>query len=405
MIKDISKYVLKNFLTNLTRSSLTIVSITIGIMAIFALLSFGQGLTKYVDDIAEDMGVDNIIVMGRGYPFVSPEDSLTNEDVDFLKNLGRVYNVAPFMGNIVEVQREEGGQRRYITLAAMSTKPGELEFSQRMYAEFAVEEGRDLQRNARGEAVIGHNYRIPGKVFDRPLEVGDRIFINGESFRIVGFFPPIGNPQDDTSVIISIADAEELFGIENQYQMVYLRGHEGDPPKEVADYVQEELRRFKNEDVGEESFTVQTFESLFEMFDQIFALINGIVVALASISIFVAAVNIANSMYTSVLERTKEIGIMKALGARNSYIASIFMAEAGLLGLIGGALGVLLGYIIATIGGNIVDAAGYGMLSPYFPLWLIIGCLLFAFTVGSLSGFFPALQASRLKPVDALREE
>lgn len=396
---------LKNVLSNLTRSSLTILSIMIGIMAIFVFLGFGQGVTSYVDEISQDMGVDNIIIMPVGGPFGTGDNDLDRDDVDFLQNLGKVYNVAPFMAEIVEIQREEDGPGHYITMAGMSAKPGELEFSQSVYAEFDIEEGRGLQRNARGEVILGHNYREPGKVFDRALEVGDRIFLNGKSFRVVGFWEPIGNPQDDTSALISISDTEELLDKEEKYQMLYIRGHEGDSPDELADYIEERLRRFKDEDVGEETFMIMTMESIFQIFDQMFALINGIVVAIASISIFVSAVNIANSMYTSVLERTKEIGIMKALGARNSYIASIFMVESGILGFLGGSLGVAAGCGIATIGGWLVEAAGYGMLVPVFPLWLILGCIVFATLVGALAGLFPSLQAARLKPVDALREE
>ena len=112
-----------------------------------------------------------------------------------------------------------------------------------------------------------------------------------------------------------------------------------------------------------------------------------------------------NTMYTAVLERTKEIGIMKAIGAKNKSILFIFIFESGLLGIIGGGLGVMSGYIIAKIGGMIAAASGYSMLQPSFPIYLTLGCLLFAFFVGAGSGFFPAVQASKLKPVDSLRYE
>ncbi|MFW5991499.1 MAG: ABC transporter permease, partial [Candidatus Nanoarchaeia archaeon] len=162
---------------------------------------------------------------------------------------------------------------------------------------------------------------------------------------------------------------------------------------------------YKEQDEGQEDFSITTLESQLDTFNTIIALLNGILVAIAGVSVFVAAVNIANTMYTSVIERTKEIGVMKAIGARNSYIAMIFMGESGILGLLGGVIGISLGYVVAVIGGRIAEEAGYGLLTPYFPLWLIIGCLLFAFGVGALSGLLPALQAAKLKPVDALREE
>jgi len=121
--------------------------------------------------------------------------------------------------------------------------------------------------------------------------------------------------------------------------------------------------------------------------------------------VLVAAVNIMNTMYTAVLERTKEIGIMKAIGSRNRYILMIFFFESGILGLIGGTIGILFGYGLAKMGGAIAAEAGYALLQPFFPWWLTVGCLTFAFLVGATSGFFPALQASKLKPVDALRYE
>ena len=96
---------------------------------------------------------------------------------------------------------------------------------------------------------------------------------------------------------------------------------------------------------------------------------------------------------------------MKAVGARNSEIMFIFIFESGMLGMIGGTIGVLLGYIVATTGGKIAAAAGYALLKPIFPPVLIIGCILFSLIVGAASGVMPALRASKLKPVDALRYE
>ena len=109
-------------------------------------------------------------------------------------------------------------------------------------------------------------------------------------------------------------------------------------------------------------------------------------------------------MYTSVLERTKDIGIMKAIGARNSDILNIFLVESGLIGFIGGIFGVLLGSIMALIIGQFSRGAGFSLIVKIEPLVLIFG-LLFAFVVGIISGILPAYQASKLKPVDALRYE
>ncbi|MBD3309876.1 FtsX-like permease family protein, partial [Candidatus Woesearchaeota archaeon] len=104
-------------------------------------------------------------------------------------------------------------------------------------------------------------------------------------------------------------------------------------------------------------------------------------------------------------ERTKEIGVMKAIGAPNSQILFIFVFESGLLGLLGGFVGILFGWLISKGGGYIAAVTGYSALKPIFPLWLTVSCALFAMIVGAASGLLPAKQASELKPVDALRYE
>ena len=126
---------------------------------------------------------------------------------------------------------------------------------------------------------------------------------------------------------------------------------------------------------------------------------------IAGISIIVGGIGITNTMYTAVLERTKEIGIMKAVGAQNKDIMLIFLLESGMLGLIGGALGVVFGYLIASIGGQIAVGYGYAILQPIFKWQLVVGCLGFAFFIGAIAGLLPARQASKLRPVDALRYE
>ena len=189
------------------------------------------------------------------------------------------------------------------------------------------------------------------------------------------------------------------------FQYIIARAEKGQNMGGLTEKIKEELRDHRNQGRGNEDFDVQTFEQMIETFNSIFAIISGVVVIIALISVIIAAVNITNTMYTSVLERTKEIGIMKSIGATNKDIAFLFVFESGLLGLVGGAIGVVLGYLIATGGGRAIAQAGFGMLQPNFSLALTIGCLLFAFLVGAISGVLPAKRASKMNPVDALRYE
>ena len=129
-------------------------------------------------------------------------------------------------------------------------------------------------------------------------------------------------------------------------------------------------------------------------------------VGIAAISLLVGGIGIMNTMYTSVLERTREIGTMKAVGAKNSDILFLFLFESGLLGLVGGAIGVGIGLGLGKTAEYIATVQlGTNLLQASTDSWLIFGALLFSFIIGALSGVLPAMQASKLKPVDALRYE
>ena len=149
-----------------------------------------------------------------------------------------------------------------------------------------------------------------------------------------------------------------------------------------------------------------TSETVTDMVENIMGVLQAGVVAFASIAIVVGGIGIMNTMYTSVKERTKEIGILKAVGARRGQISSIFLFEAGIIGLIGGVGGVALGVGLALLAQAIL-ASPQAMiqLEAHISVWLILFGLGFSFAVGCLSGYFPAKQAAKLEPVDALRYE
>ena len=128
-------------------------------------------------------------------------------------------------------------------------------------------------------------------------------------------------------------------------------------------------------------------------------------IGIATISLLVGIIGITNTMFISVIERKAEIGIMKAIGARNSDITLIFMFESGIIGLMGGVIGIVAGIFIGKSVEVIATAAGVSNLAPYFSVELIVGTILFSFLLGVFAGTFPAINASKLNPVEILREE
>ena len=155
---------------------------------------------------------------------------------------------------------------------------------------------------------------------------------------------------------------------------------------------------------GEEDFSIQTPQQSIKTVNTVLDSVNIVIAGIAGISLLVGAIGITNTMYTSVLERKKEIGIMKSVGAKNSDIITLFLAESALLGLIGGIIGVIIGLSLAFAAAGAASSALGGLdfkISLNFPF--LIFAALFSVVIGGISGVFPAIQASKLNPVEALR--
>ena len=232
------------------------------------------------------------------------------------------------------------------------------------------------------------------------------MLVQGSEFEVIGIMKKQGSFIFDNIVLMNEEDMRKTLDIPNdQYDIIVAQIQSNADIASVQESIEKLMRKERDVKKGEEDFTVQTPQAILSQVNSTLFAVQLFVYIIAGISIVVGGIGIMNTMFTSVLERTKEIGIMKSIGARNSTILFMFFFESGVLGLIGGALGVILGYLIATTGGAIAAASGYAMLKPYFPWWLTVGCLLFSFLIGACSGYFPARQAASLKPVDALRYE
>ncbi len=397
------KYSLQNLQKRKLRSWLSIISILIGITSIFALLSFGIGIQNYVNALAEESGGNKLFVQAKsvGAPGTNENFFLSKDDVDFVSKIIGVNEVVGMYFKTAEIKFDK--QKKFTFVMGMNVN--NVDFIEETFS-IDIEKGRKLKKGDLDKVALGHNYQLEDKIFKKTVKLGDKIEINGKPFEVVGFYDEIGNPEDDSHVYITDRTFELLFpSSKDRFGFVMLSAQKDVIPSELAEKIEEKLRRFKNQDKGKENFFVQTFEDAVATFSTIINVINGMLVLIAFVSLIVAFVNIMNTMYTAIIERTKEIGVMKAIGAKNSDILIVFVVESGLIGLIGGVLGVLLGYIVSSIGGSIAAASGFALLKPAYPVSLVLGCLFFSLFVGAVAGFFPARRASKLKPVDALRYE
>jgi putative ABC transport system permease protein len=400
---DEIKYALQNLWQRKRRSLLSILSIVIGITAVFALVSFGMGIKNYVNTLAEESGTNKLMIGAKGMSMMGVDDTfaVTQDDVDFIEKINGIDEISGMYYKISKVTFGEKNTYTYLIGFDMSKIDFILEGMG-----IEIEKGRNLREEDAYKVVLGYNYLLDNKIFSKGLQIGDKILIDDVKFEVVGFYSAVGSPTDDAQVYITSEMFEQLYPERKyEYSMIMASTEQGLDTKTVVDRVTERLRKFKGQEEGEEDFYVMSFEDAIATFGTMINIINGVLVLIALVSVVVASVNIMNTMYTAVLERTKEIGVMKAVGARNKDILFIFLLEAGVIGMVGGIIGVLLGFIVASIGGSIAAAAGYALLKPIFPWYLILGCIMFAFLVGAGSGIMPAVRASKLRPVDSLRYE
>src|SRR3989338_7188173 len=201
MLRDIGLHVFKNMRDRLTRSILTIISILIGIMAIFALVSFGQGLSAYINEVGQEAGADKLIAQPRGFgPPGTSSTPLTKDDLDFIKKTKDVSEASGVVMQQAEASLDEDKPGKWVFVMGMPTIPSEQRLIDESFGGIDILKGRNLKSSDKNKAVIGYNYQFAEKIFSKPLELGDKIFVNDVEFKIVGFYEEIGNSQDDSNV-------------------------------------------------------------------------------------------------------------------------------------------------------------------------------------------------------------
>jgi len=403
MIKDFLKLAIENITHRKLRSWLTILGIVIGIAAVVALVSLGQGLQYTVDQQFKKIGSDLLVVQVKGVAGAPGSDSgnniLTIKDFDAVK---RTIGVKQVMERLSKTGKVEFNKKtKFLMVQGLPTddslniilETGQLD----------VDSGRTLKNGDKNRIVIGPNI-AKQTTFGREIKVNDKLTINGQDFTVIGILKAGSNPGVANAIFMPLDDARIVFQAPDEISMLSVKIDDVRDIDQTVLNIEKNLRRERNVKEGKEDFTVQSTKQYIESFLTVFNVITTLLVGLASISLIVGAIGIANTMYTAVLERTREIGIMKSIGAKNSDILTIFLIESSLIGLLGGIIGMLLGAGIAKIAEIAIGQfLGPGFFQVFLPWWLLAGTAAFALIVGAISGILPAKQAADLSPVEALR--
>lgn len=379
------------------RTLLTLLGVAIGIAAVTLLTAIGEGLRFYVLDTFSQFGTRIVAIHpGRTQTggiggLLASARPLTLTDADALRRLAHVEAVVPIIQGSGAIRF---GQR---------SRSSDILGAGHQLAEawrFRLALGRFLPEPRDGrsppQAVLGHKVRR--ELFGNANPLGELVRIGGTRFRVVGVMAEkgqmLGFDLDDVAYI-PVDWAENLFNREGLMEInVMYRASTGSAA------LAERIRAVLVERHGAEDFSLTTQDDMLASLDRILAILSAAVAGLGGISLLVGAVGILTIMTTTVGERSAEIGLLRALGARPRQVLGLFLAEAVLLSLAGGLLGLLL--LGALLGALHLAMPGLP-LRPQ-PLFLLLALAL-AGLVGILAGVAPALRASRLHPVDALRSE
>jgi putative ABC transport system permease protein len=404
MLKDYFKLAYQSASHRRLRSWLTMIGIFIGIAAVVALMSLSQGLQTAIAEQFVSLGSDKIIIQAAGSGFGPPgtgvEVPLTKKDLEVIKKSKGVDIAVGRLVRSIQIVFKDEVKYAYAASLPEDDEGIDLAIEANNYN---VGQGRLLKKGDKYKVMIGSDFA--DDFFDESLQLRDKIEIEGQSFKVIGILKKSGNPQQDGTLVVPEAAMRDVLGIVDDYDIIPAKVSSGEEVSVVTESVKKDLRKSRDVEEGKEDFTIETPESLLATLNTIMLILQGVLVGIAGISLFVGGIGIMNTMYTAVIQRTREIGIMKALGARRESILLLFLIESGFLGLFGGAIGVTLGFGISK-SVELIAFQIYGsfLIKADFNLYLMMGMLLFGFFIGGTSGWFPARQAAKLHPVDALRK-
>jgi putative ABC transport system permease protein len=385
------------------RSWLTLLGIFIGVMTVISLITVGDGLKAAVN---AQFGIEStqiITVQAGGLNYGSPgstvSNPLTKQDSDAIGRLSVVEYSIPRNMKLTTVEYNNKIGYKY----GVSIVEG---YEKEMYEmlDLDAEKGRLLKSGDFGKIVLGNNFADETKNgFDKEISVGKKILIQDKKFTIVGIMEKKGSFMLDGIVLMYEQDLKNLMNYGDTVDVIGVKVRDKNLMEKAKEDIEKLLRDRRDVKKGEEDFSVSTPDAAMNQINSILNAIQIFIVLIASIAIFVGALGIVNTMATSVVERKKEIGIMKAIGARNKHIFMQFFIESGFMGLVGGILGIIIGLGIGYLGIIVLNNFVGATTTPKINIALIIFALIGSFSVGAIAGIIPAMNAAKQNPVEALR--
>jgi putative ABC transport system permease protein len=352
------------------RSGLTIVGIAVGIMLVTALLMVASGLEAQFQRVIDEGGGD-FIVMEKN----APDLMLSRVDVSVKQELEKIDDISWVSGMIFTTAAVR--DRPYVMIFG-------LELNERIIQQFKVIEGRNLGPGDTGKIVIGRMIAV-----QEEFDIGDTINIKDSSFEVVGIYET-GASFEDGGGVIPLSEVQSLFDIEDQVSLLHVKVEDIDNADAIRDTIENrfpKLMALKSTEVAAKQEDLQ--------------LITSIAALISLIAIIVGSIMIMNTMVMSVMERTREIGILRAIGWKKRKILTMILKESVIISVVGGVIGIVLAV------GVVKALTGAVSLPVDLPVTadLVVSAFVIAVILGIFGGVYPALRASRMSPMEALSHE
>ena len=400
---DVISYSVNSLSHRQTRFWLTILGVVIGIASVVALLTLGQAFNAEVNKQLSSLNGNTIYVMpiaesalqsGSFSPNMGYSSKLTENDVQRIKRIPEITDIS----RIIERRATVSYKDVNLTTTIDGIEPAVFQ----KVSSIEVAEGRFLQESDHHAVALGGTAAESMFGTDKRVAVNSVIQINGVNYRVIAILKKTGGSFGsdlDNGMFITFTDAQEVFRNsipKNQMDYIALSISEDTNMKEVVSRIKDEMDASHKVKPDERDYSVIDPEFIAQSVGAVLGMVTVFLGAIAGISLIVGGLAISTSMFTSVIERTQEIGVLKAVGASSGEIMKLFLFEAGALGLAGGVLGTALGLVLVFIG-------GYFGLPVKVDVGIAAFGVTFAFVVGLLSGYFPAQRAAKLSPVEAFR--
>ena len=398
---------LESLASNKLRSVLTILGIVIGVGAVIAMLAIGTGAENSITGEIQGIGSNLVFIMPGGSEDVRNPEPLTLTDADALSDpfmAPSVIGVSPAMQGSVEVTF--AGISKFTSIFGVTP-------AYQNVRKYYVDEGEFVnEAHMLGySAVVVLGVDVADALFGRSSGlVGETVRIEGQPFRVIGVLEKKGGgsfgSQDD-QILVPLTTAQTRFlkrKSSDVVDIILVEAISSEAVPQAIDEISQILRQRHRTDIGKDDFTMFSQQDFLELASSITGILTIFLGGVAAISLLVGGIGIMNIMLVSVIERTREIGLRKAMGARKIDILTQFLTESSLLSVFGGILGIILGWAIAFIVGRIA-AASDAAIVPVIRLNDVLMATIFSAAVGLFFGLYPANRAASLEPVEALRYE